>query len=504
MKKITCILSASFLVVVSSKAQVSPAIDRPFQTPATINRTPVVNNQIKPTFNREVFALSKTTKEAFKPYTIAKFVPNAKVGDEGKMVTLPNGKKVALAKYVATINSLEQRLSDAGIGQSTTPKIAIVSKAVYNGQLSINPQAVIAQPVVLLSSTAMAARFNRINSGAMANLDKIGAVGPSKIRIDASTLPIIEISQEKGLPEQKFKVAGYGVTISGKQFQKGTIKPFNIEEAKRNTAGLNATAKTTDNNITIGFQANIKVALPGIGEVNAYDLKGEFTSNSNAQKKHHAIAKLTVLGTTVLDEDKDLTGDEVTYKKNKTYNTAKLLGSADFFTYTLNAIMPVDFYLNATGVGVDYDVDINRTGINGTITPMVSQSIYIETSLTEIIGGGPIGEGIGNTIDAGVGGEIRLIEGGISFSANMGLAMKSTELSLLNDVYQGFDLRLLKGRLYTFTQYPRFKCSNIFLQGLDLNCWDIYRQENDIFNTGSALTFKHKLADEDLSKKLNW
>jgi len=170
----------------------------------------------------------------------------------------------------------------------------------------------------------------------------------------------------------------------------------------------------------------------------------------------------------------------------------------------LNAVMPVDIYLNATGVGVDFDVAISKTGVNGAITPMVSQSIYMETSITEIAVPGPVGEGIGNTIDAGVGGELRLIEGGISFNANMGLAIQNKSLSLLNDVYQGFDLRLLKGRLYTFTQYPRFRCNNIILQGLDVNCWDLFRQENDIFNTGSALQFQHVLADEDLSKKLNW
>jgi len=475
------------------------------QTPvAAVNRVALVSNIQKPVFNKETFVLTKPVKQPFKPYTMSAFLPNAKAADAVKIVTLPNGKKTTLAKYVATINAVEQRLSDAGVTQTGTPASTVISKAVLLSEATNTPRVLTARPLVLLSNTAKATRFDKVNSGAVKNLNLTGAVSSTPIRLNAASLPVIEINQEKGLPEQKFKVAGYGVTVSGRQFQKGTIKPFNIQEANRDAAGLKTAAKTTDNNMSIGFQANIKIAVPGVGDLNAYELNGEFTSQSNSQKKHHTKAKLTVLGTTVIDDDRDLNGDEVTYKQNKTYSSAKLLGSADFFTYLLNAVMPVDIYLNATGVGVDFDVAISKTGVNGAITPMVSQSIYMETSITEIAVPGPVGEGIGNTIDAGVGGELRLIEGGISFNANMGLAIQNKSLSLLNDVYQGFDLRLLKGRLYTFTQYPRFRCNNIILQGLDVNCWDLFRQENDIFNTGSALQFQHVLADEDLSKKLNW
>ena len=117
---------------------------------------------------------------------------------------------------------------------------------------------------------------------------------------------------------------------------------------------------------------------------------------------------------------------------------------------------------------------------------------------------GPGGEFINtDVLDAGVGGELRLVEGGLDFGGNIGLTLEKGTLVLKNDVYKAIDVSLLRGRLYTYYSYPKYTCNNIF-GALDPNCWAVETVQNDLFNTGTAIRYQKVLFDDNKDKTLDW
>jgi hypothetical protein len=163
--------------------------------------------------------------------------------------------------------------------------------------------------------------------------------------------------------------------------------------------------------------------------------------------------------------------------------------------------MPVDFYMSASSVGADIDVDMTRTGITGSMGPRAAQSIFLETSYTEVIG--PFGEGISSMVDVGVGGELRIIEGGFDYGFSAGLTVNNNRLFFINDMQGEVDVDLLRGRLFTFYQYPLYVCEGI-LGIATPTCWEIRRVENDLFNTGAALKFERTVINEDKTAPVKW
>jgi hypothetical protein len=106
-------------------------------------------------------------------------------------------------------------------------------------------------------------------------------------------------------------------------------------------------------------------------------------------------------------------------------------------------------------------------------------------------------------VDVGVGGELRLMEGGFDYGFSAGLAVNSNKLVFINDMQGEVDLELLRGRLFTFYQYPVFTCKSIF-DAADIECWEMRRVENDLFNTGAALKYERTVVNEDKSGPVNW
>ncbi|RYY90198.1 MAG: hypothetical protein EOO15_03660, partial [Chitinophagaceae bacterium] len=432
------------------------------------------------------FELQSSTAQPFKPYEKKDFAPVA-TPDE-TMITLPNKKKVKLSDYVRALNQIERNLSAIGITQARQQKTVLASRYKLAGAAAVTgvvPQAVNmqvaqAKPRNQLLTTRFLNRSLTFQRVLKVRNDLFAAESAARI----NALPNEKFERNHNLTPDVFKSGDYGVKIVANYYLKGENDPFVITSADMNAAGLERLMKGTTSFYTAGLKLTASSTLPSLGGLTGYELDAEFTARANSAQKHSARAKLTVMQQVLLNETPTINNDNYTFSQNRSFPINKLIGSADVFTYGLNLFLPVDFYFNAVGVGADIDVDLKRTGISGSMGPRASQSIILETSATELVGAG--GELIGATVDAGVGGELRLIEGGLDYGFRAGLLVSGRRLVFENDMFAEVDMRFLRGRLYTFYTYPYFKCENIITQGFDLKCWEQRRVENDLFNTGAA------------------
>jgi hypothetical protein len=462
----------------------------------------------KPQLPREKFQPVKTTPVVFTPFTVADVVKNDKSKGLKDLVTLPNKKKVTLESYLKTLNHIEKNLSGIGISRNRTEQIVIASryKPAVSATSLIKPATATGVKTTAISKSAMSNRFQLANmpvSEKTLALNKLKDELGDRLLPDADDLPNEPFLTEKNFNIPEFKVADYGVTVKASYIQKGVLDPFCISSRQLNNDSLKRIIKNSNNEFTIGFKINISTDIPAVGNFNIYKLESEFTSKANKDQKHKSKARLQVLERVLLDENKNPSGDTYSFDENAIYNTRQKLGAADIFSYGLNVLLPVDMYLMSTGVGADFDIDISRTGVGGTISPIITQSIILETSASETTG--PAADLLNfDILDIGVGGELRLLQGGFDFGGNAGLTVSGGGLKFLNDTYTAASIKMLQGRLYTFYVYPQFTCDNIFLQGLDLSCWVARRVENNFFDTGSFIEFQQVLADEFKGKNLKW
>ncbi|HNR15100.1 MAG TPA: hypothetical protein PKG90_00410 [Chitinophagaceae bacterium] len=465
----------------------------------------IINAQ-KAQFGKEKFQPLKTNKLSFTPYTISDFSKTDKTKTVKDLITLPNKKKVTLENYLKTINHIEKNLSDIGISRNRTEQLVVASKykPVTGTQATISPAGVKKAP--LMSKTTVNNRFKLANTGlsekALA-MEKLKDQLSDKMLPDADQLPNEPFNSEQEFNLPEFTVADYGVKVKASYKQKGIIDPFSLSGNRLQADSLKKLIKNTANEFTIGFNVHISTDLPGVGNFPVYKLESEFTSKANKDQKHKSKAKLQVLERVLLNENSTPSADNYSYNQDAIYNTKQKLGAADIFNYGLNVVLPVDMYLMSTGVGAEFDMSISRTGVGGTISPIITQSIILETSASETVG--PVADMLNfDVLDIGVGGELRLLQGGLDFGGNAGLAVSNGGLKFINDTYNAVSLKMLKGRLYTFYTYPKFTCNNIFLQGLDSKCWVVRRVENDFFETGSFIELEQVLADEFKGKNLKW
>jgi hypothetical protein len=405
---------------------------------------------------------------------------------------------VTLQDYLKTVNYIEKNLSDIGYSKNRTEKIIVVSKFTSPVANQVTVPAFLS--TALLSQSALANRFtaSSLSSGQLtltSNITKIGVKG-----LNPDQLPNDTISRQENFNIPKFKVAGYGVKIDASYTMSGIVDPFQVLDRQKNQDSLNKIIKNTANEYSIAFNVNINTDLPQIGNFNIYNIQSEFSTKANGSIK--TKAKLQVLEQLLIDEDHTSTSNSVSFVKNQIYNTEKLLGAADIYMYGLNILSPVDFYLNCQGVGGNFDMTVTKSSVQGTIAPVLTQSIILESSVTELLG--PVADMANATIlDAGVGGELRLIEGGLDFGGNIRITTENGSLKLKNEVYKAIHVNLLKGRLYTFYTYPVYTCDNIF-GVLTPSCYAERRVENDLFNTGSAISFQKVLVDDAKNSTLDW
>jgi len=434
----------------------------------------------------------------FVAYTKDDFAKNVTGKTVNDLITLPNKKQVSLQDYLKTINYLEKNLSDIGYPKSKTASVIVVSrfKSPIINQVTI-PKFLSG---ALLNQSALTTRFTASSLPAshltlVSNVTKVGLK-----TTNPDQLPNDTISRSETFNIPKFTVAGYGVKIDASYTMHGIVDPFQVLDRQKNQDSLNKVIKNTSNEYSIAFNVNVNTDLPPVGNFNIYKIQSEFSTKANGSIK--TKAKLQVLEQLLIDEDQTSSSNSVAFVKSQIYNTEKLLGAADIYMYGLNVISPVDFFLNCQGVGGNFNMTLTKSGVQGTIAPVLTQSVILESSASELLG--PIADLANATVlDAGVGGELRLIEGGLDFGGNIGITADNGSLQLNNDVYKDIHVNLLKGRLYTFYTYPVYTCDNIF-GALDPKCYAERRVENDLFNTGSAISFQQVLTDDTKTSALNW
>lgn len=443
---------------------------------------------------------SNLSAKPFTPYSLTSFASGTKAKDS--IVKLPNKKSLKLSEYLAAINYLEGNLSKMGYAQNRTEKTVIVARLNLLPTTALAAATTKSTTVQTAPMTATVKNRFAINARLAPQTTKPSFTTVLK-QAEIDAMPNESINRNIEFNPPQFSVGGYKTNLNGSVYLKGTVDPFSLNSSQKNAAGLLNEIKNTGNEFTAGLNMTVSAQVPEIGELVVYKLESEFTARSNASKKHSSKAKLTILQQVLINENQaNISTEAYNFRQNRLYNVSKLIGAADIYTYGLNALMPVDFYLSAIGIGAEVDVQLDRTGVNGTVGPRLAQSVIMETSATEMLG--PIGEGISNTVDAGVAGELRLIEGGLDYGFSLGLGFSGTKLILKNDMSAIADLEILRGRMYTFYQYPVFTCNNIIFQGLDLSCWEQRRVETDVFRTNALLSFKKTLVDDDKTEPVKW
>jgi hypothetical protein len=455
----------------------------------------------KKQINQDLFTPVETKSVNFVPFKKSDFTKESKSVDE--LITLPNKKKVKLSDYIAVLNKIEGNLAAIGFSKDRAQKTIIASrfkKANFaSPAISVLPKANVKPANATINTKFVSTKIQ--NKSPIS--DKLAKAIERLSAIQIGALPNENFDRTFHLTPAPFRNGDYSATLDLTYYLKGELDPFFVASNQMRNDSLAVLVKETSSFYTAGLNLTVAVAVPEVGNITAYKLETEFTARSSRTKKHSSKAKLTVMQQVLINENTpNRTGDATTYRENRLYNVSQLIGAADVFTYGLNLLMPVDFYLNAVGIGADIDVDMDRMGISGSMGPRAAQSIILETSLTELAG--PFGEGISNTVDVGVGGELRLIEGGLDYGFSAGLTVNNNRLVFINDMQGEADLELLRGRLFTFYKYPVFTCDNIFLQGLDLSCWEMRRVENDLYNTGAALKFEKTVVNEDKSAFVKW
>lgn len=459
----------------------------------------------RPQFTIARFQPVKTGKLSYKPFTVSDFSRTDKSKGENDLITLPNKKKVTLGSYLRTINAIEKNLSEIGISRDRV-QLSVLASA-YK-PLTTNTASVTVTTAgkgILLSKTATSNRFalNRMSlSDKAISLSKTISRGTDLLQKDADLLPDEPFNTTEEITLPDFKVADYGVKVKASYSRKGILDPFSLSGTRLKQDSLNLLIKNTSNEFSLGFNVSISADIPALGNFPVYKLESEFVSKANKDQNHKSRAKLQVLEKILLNENVSPTGDSYTYNKDAVYNTKQKLGAADIFNYGLNILLPVDLYLLSTGVGAEFSININRTGVGGTISPLVTQSIVLETSATETTG--PVADLLNfDVLDIGVGGELRLLQGSLDFGGNAGLAVNNGTLQFINDTYNAATLKMLRGRLYTFYTYPIYTCNSIF-SALDPACYAVRRVENNFFDTGAFLEFNQVLADDFKGRNLKW
>lgn len=456
----------------------------------------------KKKISKESFIPTSTTKVNFTPYKVSDFTSDPKRASD--MITLPNKKKVKLSDYVNALNTLEGNLSAMGFAKDRQQKTIIASrfkKADFSRPLTntVLPAAAAKPKSAVINTKFSQSKFSGLEVKNPKITERISAMRA----VEVNALPNEKFDRTHHLTPAPLKNGDYAAKLDVTYYLKGELDPFFIQSHQLRNDSISKMMKETTSFFTAGMNISIMADIPEVGNITAYKLESEYTARSNKTKKHSSKTKLTVMQQVIINENnQNRSGDASSYSENELYNMHKLIGTADVFTYGLNLLMPVDFYMSASSIGANVEVNMTRSGISGSIGPRAAQSVFLETSVTEMVG--PFGEGFGNVVDVGVGGELRLIEGGFDYGFAAGLSVENGRLAFVNDMQGELDLEFLRGRLFTFYQYPVFKCGAQILRLGDIECWEMRRVENDLFNTGAALKFEKSVVNEDRSAYVKW
>ena len=443
-------------------------------------------NQIQKT----EFVAAKSGSVAFTPLSIkdVNSDPSKTVND---MITLPNGKKVKLGDYLNTLNTIEKNLAAEGFDKKSLKGTFVVAE--FKPKVASVAPKIASNNIKPLAKSTIDQRFTiaKINT-------KLEIATKNSGKLIQKTTQVVNRNQT---PEPyKFTVADYDVKLTPSFSMTGTTEPLSFaSDAERTPANLKNLVKGKNNVYTMNLSVQFDTDIPVLGNVTMYTLSGKFEAKSNKDSSLKSNVRLKVLEQVLITDNKSLKQDSYSFTQDRDYNINKLIGGADIFMYGLNLLSPVNFYLTSK-VGGSFDVDLSRTGIVGEMGPEVSQAIILESSVFDLAGAGFLNP---NILDAGVGGELKLVQGTLNFGGATGIKAENNKIKLLNDFYNSFDLDFLKGRLYTYYSYPKYDCNSIF-DALNPNCYSIVRIESNLFKKDSPLKLELTLVDDNQNIDLGW
>jgi hypothetical protein len=436
------------------------------------------------------FAVARSGSVAFAPTTI-KDVNSDPTKTVNDLITLPNGKKVKLGDYLNTINTIEKNLAAIGFDKKSLKGTNVVAE--YKPKVAAATPKLMSSNIKPLAKTATAQRFTiaKLNS----NL-----IIPSK-NIGKLILKTTQVTERNQTPAPfEFTVADYDVKLTPSYTMKGKTEALNFaSDAERTPENLKTLVKGKNNEYSMNLSVEISSNIPVLGNVTMYTLSGKFEAKSNKDSSLKSNVRLKVIEQVLITENKSLKQDSYSFTQDRDYNINKLIGAADIFMYGINALSPVNFYMTGK-VGGSFDVDLSRTGIVGEMGPEVSQAIILESSVLDLVGAGFLAN---NVLDAGVGGELKLVQGTLQFGGATGIKAENKKIKLLNDFYNSLDIDFLKGRLYTYYTYPVYECNSIF-DALNPNCWGVRRVETNLFKKDSPLKLELTLVDDNQNIDLGW
>ena len=479
---------------------------------------------------KDKFIIDVKPKIAFRPFDINTPPPNKKV-DINQLVKLPNGKQSSFKQYVEAMNAFEQNLNEIGYSTRTMDKMTQLAEQKLEPVVKLDPN----YPAMGVKKTLPQLKFTFAEEIQIPNTNfkviSLLKATPQKIQEFKSSsknkfvgsfkqprfvalntykkvkkTPLAEnFSREQNFKPWEVSIPNFGgVKMTASYSLKGKAEPFDGDA----TDPLEA-IKNTNSEFSMGLHTKAQLKIPEVdlastiaslmmgGYINLYSFDADFTSRSNKTKKLSGKVVVKLLDKILINEDKEVNGNSISFNKSETYPLNKVVGGMDVYQYGFNLLIPIDVYIGSE-VGGMVDVTVDRSGVRGHIGPRISNAITMEA--------GAIPFPFNRVFDVGVGGKLDMIASNITFGGNAGVSFgEDGALVLNNQAYLNVDSELMKGRIYSFISYPFCSCGwwDCFWEAG--NCWGIKEVRHTIVKTnGALLNMDRTLVDDDDSKSLDW
>lgn len=507
---------------------------------AQTSKTTVIS---KTAYTKDKFAVAAKPAIPFKPLTMADLAKGGKGVDEKKLLTLPNKKQVTAGVYLKNMNILEKNLNEVGYSAVNNNSNEIVIATAKANAIRLEKSLPVSSiKTAKLSTTAVKDRFistelklgstgfkavslaklsptNVTTFKATSNKQLVGLVKNSQLQLITSRLKSRLLAKSESFERGETfgpwdgEVAGFGGKLEGNYTLTAKADRISFDEDNFTTQEILSKIKNTDSKYTMGFNlkfsmkmpADITLEIPVVGAVglpgylDLYRFETNFVSNSNEDKKLESKILLKVADQILIDENKQISGDNYSVVKDEVTPAIRTkIGATDIYMYGLDALIPVD--VNWTlGAGGSLNITMNRSGITGEIGPKITQSLFLEAGVAP--------DQFQDIVDVGVGGELRMIGCSMNYGAKTGLSWGGGSVILNNDVYSFLSLEFVRGKLFTFYRYPKFTCEcSSFLcpELLNPNCYGIKTVKQYLIDTGPLFRQDFTLFDDDQSKTLDW
>lgn len=431
----------------------------------------------------DMYTISKKSAIQFKPIGVLN--PATKTPTKGdSILVLPNGKRVKASEYYDELNKVEKDYNTLGYSVlDDASKPVLLQKSLVNAaNLNKQLQQIVPVSTIKLDKKARSTRFNSTISAIdtkEGNSDdsKLGSKSKAATQINPNKAGNVTISGTLVMPQPKLvdNVKEFNYSFGDKSSFEAYLK------GKLKTHGETYSSETSTANTRNFF------ALRAEGHAGCTILKKEFDilsaeadfeAPADPNKKLEAKFVVEVLGDAVYNID-----EQVPQQWKKTDTFSKSAKAEVPFKVPLGPIN-VSGAVGITGsVGVEYEVTVNRSGVEGTVSPFVNVKGYGEAGVDLWICGGGVGASL-TVADARM---------DLSASANLTYNNSSKKWQLKNEFNIGYELEFLSGRIYTY--------AFVYVPKWGLPPWTEKRFEHEFFDWSG---YKKSGTLLDISKTTNF